>query len=314
MSIASYNGSLYASDDAGYIHKYEGDNNWVSCGKVPEYKILSMTTYQGNLYGGASTLIHRYAGGTQWDNVASFPPQDIDQVHCLIVYGGKLYAGTWQRGRIMRYDGDNNWAACGDTGALDDTTLRNGVLCYNNEINALAVYNGKMYAGVIPKGELWRYDGGQNTTMVKRLVMNPDYSKDVHSSWRRVPCMTVYRGRMYCGTSTSGGVADANPSDESGKVFSWEAGRNASYDDDLGGAWRYVTAVRERTYLKLYVDGRLVAKSATFDPRAYDLNNSRPLYLGFGTVNYFNGNMREVRLYKRALNESEARNIAIMRQ
>jgi len=304
-SLASFQGELYASDDAAWIYRYQRDNDWIACGKVPEYKVLSMMSYQGGLYGGASTMIHRYAGGTNWDIVAKFQPQDICQVHCLGVCGGQLYAGTWERGRIMRYDGNNQWIACGDTGATTDTVIRGGRPSYNNEINDLTVYNGKMYAGVIPKGEVWRYDGGQKTTLVKRLVNNANYSPRSHLSWRRVPCMTVFQGRLFCGTSTANGAADANLTDESGKVFSWEAGKCVSYDDDLGAAWRHLVAVREESRLKLYVDGKLTATSSSFDGTKYDISNDRPLLIGFGAEDYFHGSMRDVRFYSRELKDSE---------
>lgn len=304
-SLASCNGALYAADDTGYTYRYESDNGWVSCGRVPAYKLLSMMVYQDQLYGGASTHIHRYAGGTSWDTVASFNEEEICQVHCFGVYGGELYAGTWERGRIMRYDGDDNWVACGDTGALNDTVSRGGRASHNNEINDLRVYNGKMYAGVIPKGEVWRYDGGRKTTLLKRLVTNPGYSSESHLSWRRVPCMTEFQGKLFCGTSTANGAADASVEDESGKVFSWEAGKSVSYDDDLGTDWKYVTAVRKEKCLKLYVDGQLVATSPEFVQATYDLSNDKPLLIGFGSLNYFNGWMSELRIHGRALEDAE---------
>jgi hypothetical protein len=305
MSLASHGGKLYASDDDSQIHRYDGDGKWTSCGKVPEYKVLSMMIHQDHLYGGASTIVHRYAGGSTWENTSKFYYTDINQVHCLQVHAGKLYAGTWERGRIMRYDGDNQWAACGDTGDLGASVQRGGRQSYNNEINDLTVYNGKMYAGVIPKGEVWRYDGGQTTTLVKRLVNNPTYSPEDHNSWRRIPCMAVFQGRLFCGTSTVSGMAAAKPTDESGKVYSWEAGKGVSFDDDIGTNWRHIVAVKQAGRLRLYLDGKRVGDSTRFDPATFDLANGKPLLIGFGGENYFSGNIRNVRLYNRALDARE---------
>jgi hypothetical protein len=55
------------------------------------------------------------------------------------------------------------------------------------------------------------------------------------------------------------------------------------------------------------VDGRLAATSGAFDPTAFDISNDRPLKIGFGDHDYFNGIVRDVRLYNRALSEPEIR-------
>jgi len=308
-SLASLGEDLYASDDAGFTYRYEADGKWVVCGQTPDYKLLSMMVFQDRLYGGASSLIHRYAGKPAWDIVAEFNPVDICQVHTFAVYEGKLWAGTWERGRLMRRDGDLDWAASGDTGALNDTVMREDRPSYNNEINDLVVYNGKLYAGVIPKGEVWRYDG-DHTTLVKRLVNNLDYSPEVHASWRRVPSMTSFEGKLYCGTSTASGVPEAAPTDEAGKVFCWQAGQVIAYEQDLSARWHHLAAIREAGRLRLYIEGKLVSSSEAFDPADYDLSNNRPLLIGFGAENYFCGELREVRLYDRALDEGRIKNLA----
>jgi hypothetical protein len=62
--------------------------------------------------------------------------------------------------------------------------------------------------------------------------------------------------------------------------------------------------------LKLYVDGRCAASSSPFDPAAYDLSVTAPLKIGFGQHDYFNGRMRDLRLYQRALTDEEIRSLA----
>jgi len=61
--------------------------------------------------------------------------------------------------------------------------------------------------------------------------------------------------------------------------------------------------------LKLYINGALVAKSTRFDPSAYDLANRHPLLLGFGQHDHFNGKMLDLRIYRRALSDSELRTL-----
>jgi hypothetical protein len=54
--------------------------------------------------------------------------------------------------------------------------------------------------------------------------------------------------------------------------------------------------------LQLFVDGSQVA-SATSDNPSLDMSSDAPLRIGFGPQGYFDGKIREVRLYNRALSE-----------
>ena len=96
----------------------------------------------------------------------------------------------------------------------------------------------------------------------------------------------------------------------SGHVWSFEAGRSATYDRELAAGWRHVAAVREGNRLRLCVDGKLVAQSAEFDPGDYDLTNTAPWQIGFGQHDYFNGAARDVRLYAQALSAAEVTALA----
>ena len=69
--------------------------------------------------------------------------------------------------------------------------------------------------------------------------------------------------------------------------------------------WRHLAAIRERSQLKLYVDGEAVATSAPFDAADYDLSNEQPLQIGMGAHDHFCGRIADVRLYGRALTERE---------
>ncbi|MCC6697106.1 MAG: LamG domain-containing protein [Candidatus Hydrogenedentes bacterium] len=313
-SIASFGGHLYASDNTDALYRYDDAQGWTACGrpgsidytKYPAGDIVAMMPYQGKLYAarhGAS--VFRYSGGTDWEDIGEVFHNGrsgkfgCDQIHTLGVYQGSLYLGTWPDGKVLRYEGGHEYSECGWVG-IDPQFKR-------NEVNDLTVYNGKLYAGVIPKSEVWRYEGGQQWTMVRQLLNNPDFSVKKPITWDRVPCMTVYGGRLYCGTGTCHGRAAEEFNYDVGKVFSFEAGKCISYDDDLGSQWRHVAAVREKNRLRLYVDGRLVASSTKFDPAAFDLTNDKPLLIGFGQENYFNGMLRDVRLYGKALSAAQVK-------
>jgi len=304
LSLASYDGNLYASDDKGFQFRYDGDNNWKLCGDVNKdvpqknKKIYSLSVWGGKLFGGSSITAHRFEGEARWDTVALFDAKVINQIHTLEGYQGKLFAGTWPLGKVVMYEADNRWKDCGNMG-ID--TVKQQI----NEINDLTVYNGKLYAGALPKGEVWRYDGDKKWTRIEQLVESSDWDPGKLVSWNRVPCMTVFQGKLFAGTSTCHGRADVEPKSAAGKVFSWEAGKSVSYDDDLGTGWKHIVAARKGPHLNLYVDGRLASSSSEFDPAKYDLKNKKPLLIGFGAKSYFAGSMRDLRLYNRALSEEE---------
>jgi hypothetical protein len=88
-------------------------------------------------------------------------------------------------------------------------------------------------------------------------------------------------------------------------VRSFEAGKVVSYDQELKHGWRHIAAVKSGGKLKLLIDGRQVSESNEFDARSFDLSNEAPLRIGFGQYNYFKGRIKDVRLYGRALTESE---------
>lgn len=89
-----------------------------------------------------------------------------------------------------------------------------------------------------------------------------------------------------------------------------EAGRNVSYDDDLGHGWKHIAAMRKGGNLKLYIDGELVGTSSSFNPDDYDLSTDQPLRIGFGQNDYFSGKMTEIKMYNRALGESEIKKLS----
>lgn len=314
-AMAVYKGTLYVTDDQGEVHSYDTvAAKWKLEYKKLTYKFISSSVFNDELYAGSDSTIFRLNKHDRWDTVAKFDPQFISQTHTFETYQGELYAGTWPTGYIIRYAGDTNWTDCGWIGTDEKTMAKNeiirtGVPINRNEIQELIVYNGKMYAGAIPRGEVWRYEGGQKNKLIKRLVNNPYYSVDVHNSWCRVPAMAVFQGRLYAGTGTARGFPTDTQTIETGKVYSWQTGEAVSYDGDLGTAWRHVTAVKDKEQLKLYIDGKMVTSSMLDHSPELNVNNNRPLMIGFGTQNYFKGSIKDVRIYSGALSESAIEDI-----
>jgi hypothetical protein len=240
---------------------------------------MALAVHDGALYnsGNGSAGVWRYGGGERWLDRGK--QAEETQTYSFAVHEGGLYVGTWPSGSVFRHAGGRRWTHCGQLGQ-------------ENEVMGLAVYNGKLYGGTLPLAQVYRYDGEATWTCTGQLDKTPDVP------YRRAWTMAVYQGRLFAGTLPSG------------RVYSLEAGKCATHDRELAPGWRHIAAVRGAGRLQLYVDGAAVAASSSFEPDDYDLTNEKPLKIGFGAHDYFRGSMCEVRLYGRALAESEVRALA----
>lgn len=311
----------------GHVYRYEGGTEWTDCGKIADVRSISgLTVYKGELYAGTGTTgawrdtprtrgmyrfdgigkwtdcgcpglrvthvgVHngdllglsydeggffRYLGGKDWQLLGPVP--DTTQVYSMMAYEGALHVGTWPTGSVFRFEGPQKWTHIGRLGE-------------EKEVMAVSVYNGKFYAGTLPMADVYRYDGDSIWTNTGQLDKTPDVR------YRRAWSMAVFDGKLFCGVLPSG------------HVHSLEAGKAVSYDQQLQPGWRRLAAVRGEDKLQLFVDGELVAESGQFDPAAFDLKPGQPLRIGFGQHDYFNGRMRDLRIYDRALTEAEVRRI-----
>jgi hypothetical protein len=309
---ASYKGKLYVGvgPDTWAVFTQDKNNQWKVSKIFPKegpQRLFPhcMSTYNGKLYVGMQS-VHSF-DGEKW-TYAGVPvkPQSTLQTQSLSVYQGRLIAGTWPEAKVSRYLGGENWEEFGRVG--EDGT----------EVNALVVYNGKLYGGSIPRAEVCRYDDDPIWTSLKRFY-SPDgwipalpFSKSRQESneWSRLTSLTIYNGKLFASTgSCTSSPLDA-PADVRGKVFNMEAGKNATFDDDLGSGWKHLAAVREKGLLKLYIGGKFVASSSSFEPADYNVANDKPLHIGSGQFNYFYGKIAEVRMYNRALDEGEIRKLS----
>jgi Concanavalin A-like lectin/glucanases superfamily len=312
--LASYKGKLYVGGgpETLGVYVHEGGTQWKPANLFPPdgpKKCFphAMCRHNGKLFV-AFPVAYAFDGNT-WTYVGSPLPAGEDwflQTHSLEFYQGKLHAGTWPTGKVAVYEGGEDWKIVGRVG-VDGT-----------EVNALTVYNGKLYGGSIPRAEVCRYDGTPEWTSLKRfyspegwLPALPGHAKRAeYNEWSRVTSLTVYDGKLFASTgSCTASILDA-PADVRGKVFGMEAGKVASYDDDLGPGWKHIAAVRDGGLLKLYIDGRLVAQSASFDPAEYDVSTDQPLRIGFGQTEYFAGQMADVQLYKIALSDGQIQDLS----
>ncbi len=251
------------------MYRFDGPGQWTSCG-CPDLRVVHLSVHNGHLFGLSYDAggFFRYDGGKSWTRLGPVP--DTTQVYSTAIYEGRIHAGTWPTGSVYRFDGPQKWVSTGRLGE-------------EKEVMGMAVYNGKLYAGTLPLAEVYRYDGQDNWVSTGRVDTTPDVR------YRRAWVTAVYGGRLFCGTLPSG------------HVMSLEAGKCVTYDRALSSGWRHLVAVKGKTRLQLYVDGKLVSESTDFDAAKYNLSTRGPLKIGFGQHDYFNGRMKDLRIYNRAL-------------
>jgi hypothetical protein len=299
-ALASYNGKLIANaihtgGKLGGPFVYEGNKTWKPLGTSPG-RLHCLTVHDGKLYGAyPQGEVFEYAGD-DWKSLGN-PYSAFDQcnqLHTMGVYQGELYVGTWPYGKVAIWR-DGKWV---DVGRMGDAT----------EIVGLIVYNGSFYAGSIPRAEVFRYDGPQKWTSLRKLFDPPDFDAIKDSEdWSRASSLTVYQDKMFVSTADCyrAMLSKTKPGEIRGKVFSYKVGEGVSYDHDLGPGWKRVAAVREKDKLKLYVDGELVATQPNVEK--LDVSSKAPLRIGFGPQSHFQGKLRDVRVYNRAISESEVK-------
>ena len=260
------------------MYRFDGSGRWTSCG-CPALRVVHLSVYNGKLFGLSydGGGFFQYEGGTDWKRLGPVP--DTTQVYSTAVYEGRIHAGTWPTGSVFRYEGPQKWISTGRLGQ-------------EKEVMGMAVYNGKLYAGTLPLAEIYRYDGPDNWVSTGRLDTTPDVR------YRRAWVTAVYDGKLFCGVLPSG------------RVLSFQAGKSVTYDRSLAPGWHHLTAVRESNRLSLHIDGKPVASSTAFDPKKFILDPAVPLKIGFGQHDHFNGKMKDLRIYKRALESDEIKFLA----
>jgi len=281
--LAVYKGILYAGTGTTGawrdtprtrgMYRFDGVGKWTPCG-CPDLRVVHLSVHNGSLFGLSydGGGFFRYLGGKRWQRLGPVPKST--QVYSTAVYEGKIHAGTWPTGSVYRFDGPQKWTNTGRLGT-------------EKEVMGMAVYNGKLYAGTLPLARMYRYDGSGKWTSTGELDKTPKVR------YRRAWVTAVYAGKLFCGVLPSG------------RVMSLEAGKCVSYDRALSAGWHHLTAVKSGNRLGLYVDGKMVTQSTEFDTTRFDLDVKTAFKIGFGQHDYFNGKMRDLRIYRHALSKKE---------
>jgi len=283
--LVSFHGRLYATTCDSYgcpsrtaaCYRYEGGTEWSFVGD-PGGRLGAFLVHNGDLYATVfgKHAFARYQGDTRWQPLGVAP--NTGQTYSAVIYRGRIHLGTWPTGTVFQFRGENQFQNMGRLGE-------------EKEVMAMAVYNGKLFAGTLPLGKVFRFDKDQWTD-TGQLDTTPDVL------YRRVWSMAVYQGRLFAGTMPSG------------HVLSLDSGRCVSDSHALAPGWRHLTAVRSNNRLQLFVDATCVAQRSDFTTPNPNLDNQRPLLIGFGQNDYFQGKLRDLRIYGRALSTDEIQTLA----
>lgn len=195
--------------DGRGLYRYEGRQNWVWCGMAGDDRLNHTTVYNGSLYASSYNTtrgIFRYDNpGFTWCG----NPEGVTQTYGFMVYRGGLFSSTWPNSEIFRYAGGNDWVSCGgwdnekesmgmavyngklyagslplgkvyryeggtewtDMGSVDKTPYEqlNPPHRYRRAWS-MAVYNGKLFCGVLPSGRVKSFEAGKSVTLDDELA------------------------------------------------------------------------------------------------------------------------------------------------
>ena len=307
MSLGSFAGELYAGMDVaggGKVFRYTADG-WVDCGAPDGLNIESLLPSRGALYAATHGSIYRYAGGTTWTCIGK-DPHDITQIHSMAEIGGQLWIGTWPQGYVLRCEPSGEWVIAGRLGLPEG-------LFECNEVMDLRVYNGKLYAALIPKSQVWRYEADGHWTLMASLASRPDWLPEDADTWCRVTSLTAYRGQLCAATGSCYSRAEHQDAEDTlGRVHGFTAGQVCSHERDIGGDWTHITAVRAGRETQLYINRELAATAQAPARTTFDLSNTNPLFIGYGAQTYFKGAIADVRLYRGGLDTKAIHKLGAM--
>lgn len=309
-------------EPGGRVFRYEGGTTWTDCGQLPEsIAVGGLAVFQGKLHAGslyAPAGFFRYEGETEWKALET----PGARVEAIAAFEGKLYASTYDKGHVFRFDGET-WEDLGPVGApkintqtysfivyqgalhvgtwrsgrvyrltKDDKWEDRGQLGEELEVMGMLVHNGRFIAGSLPLANVYHYEGGQTWRLLKQLDKTPDVV------YRRAWTMAEHAGRLFVSTLPSG------------EVHSYRAGASATAGKALPGGWRHVAAVRSGDALRVFVDGHEVASNTVVDSTTFDISTNGPLLIGSGPNASFRGRISDLRIHNRALADDEIHALA----
>jgi hypothetical protein len=306
FALASWRGELLVVGDDRTIHAYRGDRMWERIGAFETFA-HPMGVHDGELILGLlqPASVRRFSG-SDWQDLGNplGDPARCDEVHSIVTYRRQLLVGTWPLGRVARWDPDRvGWR---QMGRLGDST----------EVMALNVYNGSLYAGTIPRAEIFRYERDGAWTSLRRFFDPPGWRPVLVANmrrpadgdrrmreWSRVTSLTEHAGLLYASIGSCTSAAIDAPADVRGSVHALGVGIVATTPNSLEPGWHHVLARSWGNRVSIHVDGREVATASGQLPRA--ATTSAPLRIGEDETGPSRGRLTAFRIDQRPLDERE---------
>lgn len=207
FAMCEYQGELYAGtcepgrDESGHVYRFDGASDWIDLGVLDgSNTVTALAVHDGQLYAATgkyrvagsalpesenTTLggrIFRYEENGRWTDCGQLA--HVEAIACLVVYKGDLYASSlYAPAGFFRYAGGSEWIDCGVPEGM--------------RIEAMAAYNGHLYATSYDGGHVFRFDG--ESWLDCGQLGDAAENTQTYS-------LTVSDGRLYCGTWRSGRV------------------------------------------------------------------------------------------------------------
>ncbi len=167
-SLAVHNGHIYATGyDEGAVYRYDGES-WEHMGVIEgATQTYGFATYRDDLYVSEwpHAKVFRYAGDTHWSDVGQLG--DEKETMPLVVYNGKMYGGTLPLAEVYRFDEGADVAAAAAWTKISRLDLTPDVRY--RRVWTMAVYQGRLFAGVLPSGHVHSVEIGHNVTHDRAL-------------------------------------------------------------------------------------------------------------------------------------------------
>jgi hypothetical protein len=284
FSMASYHGDLYVVGDDFTVHVYRGGRTWELVQRLSTF-VHPMSVFDGRLvlatWENPPTVLA--FDGVAWEDFGNplGDPLRCSQIHALTLYRGALHAGHWPLGRVSRWNAVTaRWEQCG---RLGDST----------EINAMAAFNGKLYAGALPRAEVFRYERDGKWTSLRRFREERGWRPILPGSMTRLPdvgarirtmgrvtSLTEHEGLLFASVTSCTGSAQDAPMDERGSIYALKAGVVATSSQSLGPGWHHIAGVRQGREIRLFIDGH--ERAAARGDIAGSIANGAPLSIDRG--------------------------------
>jgi len=196
MSLAAFNGNLYAGDfSSGKIYTSPDGNSWSATkgGLAVGNRIRPLAVFNGKLYAGdaGNGKIYATTDGNSWSTVNGGASVGAS-IQALAVFNGKLYAGDYSNGNIYVSADGNSWTLAASQSALGSSSIL-----------ALAVFNGRLYGGDAGNGKIYVSADGNSWSATNggTAVGSSIYS------------LATFDGKIYAGDEGTGKIyasADGN--------------------------------------------------------------------------------------------------------